>query len=107
MFSLYFPLPGAPCPVNEAGFGYDVVRRRVRLCDSVVFVPVKSRCALSVLLQVKNLDTGEEHDISDNEGGVDGDSDPDRRSTVDEEQALLKSIASAFFDLAPKTIKVI
>lgn len=56
--------------------------------------------------QVKNLDTGEEEDISDNSGSGDETDDDNRKSTIDEEQALLKSIASAFFDLAPKTIKV-
>jgi hypothetical protein len=69
---------------------------------------------LSVLLliesvdnsQVKNLDTGEEEDISDNTGSGDETDDDNRKSTIDEEQALLKSIANAFFDLAPKTIKV-
>ncbi len=66
--------------------------------------------SLASSVQVKNLDTGEEVDISDNdrsgsEGSESSCEGGGRKSTLDEEQALLKSIATAFFDLAPKTIK--
>ena len=48
-------------------------------------------------------DTGEEEDISDPDSGAGPDSEGDE--ATDEEQQLLKSIATAFHDLAPKTIQ--